>query len=75
MCEIRLFLTPFWKTVFGRGLAVSSTKLIVHDNALMRAFERPISVPLNAARFGLCPACQGVRPGDGPPAERLPIPG
>ena len=30
----------------------SSPKLIVHDNALLRAFERPITTPLNAERFG-----------------------
>ena len=30
----------------------SSPKLIVHDNALLRAFERPISAPLSAERFG-----------------------
>ena len=30
----------------------SSPKLIVHDNALLRAFERPIIAPLTAERFG-----------------------
>lgn len=30
----------------------SSPKLIVHDNALLRAFERPIIAPLAAERFG-----------------------
>jgi uncharacterized protein len=30
----------------------SSPKLIVHDNALIRAFERPVTAPLSPARFG-----------------------
>ncbi len=30
----------------------SSPKLIVHDNALLRAFERPVDAPLAPARFG-----------------------
>ena len=30
----------------------SSPKLIVHDNALMRAFQRPINEPLNPERMG-----------------------
>ncbi len=30
----------------------SSPKLIVHDNALIRAFERPIDAPLNPERVG-----------------------
>jgi predicted AAA+ superfamily ATPase len=30
----------------------SSPKLIVHDNALLRAFERPVTAPLSPARFG-----------------------
>lgn len=30
----------------------SSPKLIVHDNALIRAFERPVTAPLSPARVG-----------------------
>lgn len=30
----------------------STPKLLVHDNALLRAFERPIGVALSASRFG-----------------------
>jgi predicted AAA+ superfamily ATPase len=30
----------------------SSPKLIVHDNALLRAFRRPLSAPLTSAEFG-----------------------
>lgn len=30
----------------------SSPKVIVHDNALIRAFERPIEGPLPPERFG-----------------------
>lgn len=30
----------------------STPKLIVHDNSLIRAFERPVSAPLSSQRFG-----------------------
>ena len=40
----------------------SSPKLIVHDNALLRAFERPITTPLNTERFGrYCENAIGAR--------------
>ena len=33
-------------------LRSSAPKLIVHDNGLMRAFERPVTAPLSSERFG-----------------------